>query len=359
MERRTRYPVIRWRRWVQVGFFTVVVAMGVQFTAWAFAHMRGAEPVVSRPAGVEGFLPISALMSLRLWVVGEGIHPVHPAGLAILVAVLVMSVVVAKSFCSLVCPVGALSEWLGRTGRRLLGRTWEFPRWLDIPLRSLKYLLLTFFAWAVLAAMEVAALKAFLDAPYNRVADAKMLMFFAVPSRTTIAVVGVLVVGSVLVRDLWCRYLCPYGALVGILGRLAPLKIARNPDTCTDCRACTRVCPARLPVHGLGRVASFECTSCQDCVAACPVSGCLSVQPPRWTPGRLVLGPVAAIALAVGLFLGITTAFRAVGQWRGNVDEAEFAWRLRELDHPVYNHAGGRAPAESRQGPPGELHERR
>jgi len=62
-----------------------------------------------------------ALMSLRLWFAGQGVHPVHPAALAILLGIVAMSVVLAKSFCSHLCPVGALSEWLGRLGQRLLG----------------------------------------------------------------------------------------------------------------------------------------------------------------------------------------------------------------------------------------------
>ncbi len=114
-------PVIRVRRLVQVAFTAFVVWLGLQFSLWAFARIAGRGPAFPRPAGVEGFLPISALMSLRLALAGGGIHPVHPAGLAILVAVLAMSTVVAKSFCSHLCPVGALSEGLGRLGARLVG----------------------------------------------------------------------------------------------------------------------------------------------------------------------------------------------------------------------------------------------
>lgn len=335
--------VQRW--WVQLAFLALVLVIGAQFTAWAFAHLSGRPPALPRPAGVEGFLPISALMSLRLWLAGEGIHPVHPAGLAILLAVLVVSVVVAKSFCSNLCPVGTVSKALGTLGERLLGSTWKLPRWLDIPLRSLKYLLLAFFLWAVWLSMDLPAVRAFLDSPYNKVADVKMLLFFASPSRLTVAVLGVLVVGSVLVRDLWCRYLCPYGALLGLLGRLAPLKVTRDPQRCTDCRACTRVCPARLPVHRLRRVASVECTSCQDCVAACPAAGCLALRLPHLRrPGRS-LSPARSVLLVVALFLGIIGAFRLAGYWHSSVSEAELAVRLADIHSPLYTHSGGLAPA--------------
>ncbi len=349
--RRTRSsPVIPARRLVQVGFLVLVLLVGVQFTLWAFTHIAGREPLVGRPAGVEGFLPISALMSLRLALGGGGIHPVHPAGLAILVAVLAMSALLAKSFCSHLCPVGTISEGLGRLGARLLGRTWLVPRWLDLALRSLKYVLLALFVWATWLALELPGVRAFLDSPYNKVADAKLLLFFAHPSRLTVAVLGVLVVGSVLVRDLWCRYLCPYGALLGILGRLAPLKVTRDAGSCTDCRKCTKVCPARLSVHAMTRVASVECSSCLDCVAACPVKECLAVRPPR-PAGTWLLRPALAVVLAAGVYLGITAAFRLSGHWQGGVSEREYARRLEEIDSPLYTHVGGLAAADTKPDP--------
>ncbi len=350
MARPKRSLVITARRLSQVAFLLLVVAIGVQFTLWALPQVDGSAPTVGRPPGVEGFLPISALMSLRLGLAGEGIHPVHPAGLAIFVAIVAMSALVAKSFCSHLCPVGTISEALGRLGLRLLGRQWLPPRWLDLPMRGLKYVLLAFFLWATWAVMDVSGVRAFLDSPYNRVADTKMLLFFAHPSRLTIAVLGVLTVGSVFVRDLWCRYLCPYGALLGLLGRLAPLKVTRDPATCTDCGKCTKVCPARLRVHAMTRVASAECTSCQDCVAACPVKGCLAVRAPRPSPARVWLRPALAVGLAVGVYLAAIAAFRVGGHWRGAVPEREYAERLREIDSPVYTHVGGVAAAEGGSG---------
>ncbi|MGE5236866.1 MAG: 4Fe-4S binding protein [Acidobacteriota bacterium] len=349
MAQRRRLPVIAARRWVQVGFLLVTVAIGVRFALWAEALIGERTPPVTRPAGVEGFLPISGLMSLRLWLAGAGIHPVHPAALAILLAILAMSAVLAKSFCSHLCPVGTLSEWLGGVGRRLMGRAWSIPRWIDVPLRGIKYFALAFFLWATWMAMDLPGVRAFLDSPYNRVVDVKMLLLFARPARVTIAIVGVLAVGSMLVRDLWCRYLCPYGALLGLIGRLAPLKVTRDPTTCIDCAKCTKACPARLPVQTLVRVASVECTSCQDCVAACPVKNCLAVRAPGAIGLRSLVRPAAAVALAVAVYVGVTTAFRLGGHWRTSVSEAEYARRLPAVEEPLYTHVGGMAAVR----PPG------
>lgn len=335
---------IRSRRIVQIAFLALVLVIGAQFSTWAFAHMGGREPAVSRPPGVEGFLPISALMSLRLWLAGGGIHPVHPAGLAILLGALLASLLVPRSFCSHVCPVGGVSELLGELGQRLLGRTWLLPRWLDIPLRGVKYLLLGFFVWATWIAMGLPSLRDFLDSPYNRVADVKMLLFFAEPSRLTVGVLAALIVASVLVRDVWCRYFCPYGALLGLLGRLSPLKVERDVATCIDCQACTRACPARIVVHAATRVRHVECSGCQDCVAACPVANCLAVRPPARPRQRL--GPAVVVGIVVIAFLAVLGAFRLAGHWQSEVSDREFSQRLREIRSPAYGHPG--APPQSR-----------
>jgi len=348
--------VLPMRRGVQWLMAALVVVIGVQFTLWVRPHLAGRWPAVERPAGVEGFLPIDGMLGVRHLLHTGQVDPIHPAAVAVFLGVCLMSALVAKSFCSHLCPVGLVSELLGRLGLRLLGRTLTPPRWLDWPLRGLKLLLLAFFAWAVWFAMDPRGVESFLASPYAKVADAKMWLFFAPPGRLTLAVLGVLAVGSVFVRDLWCRYLCPYGALVGILGRLAPLKVTRDPGRCTDCRACTRACPARLPVHSLGRVTSIECTSCQDCVVACPVKGCLAVRPPTRAARDRWLRPAVAAGLAVALWLGVVGGFRLAGHWRGAVSEAEYHERLGELDSPLYSHVGAMAMEEpARTGRPGTV----
>jgi polyferredoxin len=338
--------VLPLRRAVQWVIMAITIVIGIQFSLWVTPHLEGRWPSVSRPPGVEAFLPIDGMMGLRHLLHEWTIDPIHPAGLAIFLGICLMSLVVAKSFCSHICPVGLLSEVLGRFGFRLTGTTLTPPKWLDIPLRSLKFLLLGFFVWAIWFAMDPPAIEAFLASPYAKIVDAKMWLFFAQPTRLTIAVLGVLVVGSVFVRDLWCRYLCPYGALVGVFGRLAPLKVTRNPEICTDCRSCTEVCPARLQVHSMQRVASIECTSCQDCVVNCPVSGCLSVRPPKGIAAATWLRPVTATVLATALYLVVVVGFRVSGHWHTSITEEEYHRRLQEINSPIYTHVGGTAMTE-------------
>ena len=342
--RRRRILITSLRHAVQGATALLVLEIGLEFVGFVRGLERGGA-VMARPAGVEGFLPISGLMSLRhLWITGE-VHPVHPAALAILVAVLATSITIKKAFCSWLCPIGVVSETLAAMSERLFRRRLALPRLLDLPLRGLKYLLLAFFLQAIFVALSSEELKGFLDSPYNRVADIKMLLFFERLSPVGLSVLGGLAAASFLVPYFWCRYLCPYGALLGIVSLAAPLKVTRHAPSCIDCGLCTKACPSRLPVDRLARVRSDECFGCLSCIAACPVSRALRVETP--SPWRRAVRPALLAALVVLLFGGTIVAARAGGWWRNSISDSEYAARLLEIDDPVYDHtqaASGRTP---------------
>ena len=131
---------------VQWCFLVWVVGIGIRFGLFINSVESGAAaPLVSRPPGVEGFLPIGALTSLKYWLVSGTIHPVHPAALVIFLTIVLMSLLAKKSFCSWLCPVGTLSEAAHKLGRQIFGRNFRIWPWLDVVLRGIKYLLLLLF----------------------------------------------------------------------------------------------------------------------------------------------------------------------------------------------------------------------
>ena len=182
---------------------------------------------VARPAGVEGWLPIAGLMQFKYVVMSGQLPRVHPAAFFLFTAFLRMSWLLRKSFCSWLCPVGTFSEYLWKLGRFIFRRNFALPRWLDIPLRGLKYLLLAFFAYAVYG-MSAIAIEQFLASPYGLIVDVRMLNFFRYLSGTAAYVVLGLVVASIFVQNFWCRYLCPYGALLGLAALASPVRITRR-----------------------------------------------------------------------------------------------------------------------------------
>ena len=134
------------RRIVQFAFLALNLWIGLEFYAWVrFFESGGVTKYVERPAGVDGWLPIDALMNMKLALLTGSVPRVHPAGMFLLLAFLAVSLLLHKAFCSWLCPVGTLSEYLWKLGRKLLRRNFQTPRWVDIPLRALKYLLLAFF----------------------------------------------------------------------------------------------------------------------------------------------------------------------------------------------------------------------
>ena len=181
--------------------------------------------------------------------------------------------------------------------------------------------------------MSVPAIRAFLEGPYGIVADVKMLNFFRLLGLTAGIVVAVIVLASVLVQNFWCRYLCPYGALMGLVSVASPLRIRRDASLCIDCGKCAKACPSALPVDRLVTIRSAECTGCLQCVAECPGRG-RAVSLRAGTPAS----PAWAVAAGVmALFVGVYAFGQATGHWRTDLPARlyfELIPHANEFAHP-------------------------
>jgi len=330
-----------YRKLVQYLFFATVVLIGIKFTMFVNQLENGMVPTVTRPPGIEAFLPISSLISLKYWLVTGIFNQIHPSGLIIFLMALVTAVLLKRGFCSWVCPFGLLTEHLNRLHRVLFRKNVKVPPWLDYPLRSLKYLLLAFFLWAIVLKMNAADLDYFIYSPYNMVADIKMLHFFTNITPFAFWVLIALVMLSILVRNFWCRYLCPYGALLGILSFLSILKVHRNVETCTNCQKCTRACPVDIRVHKTTSVISDECHACLKCVAVCPEKDTLYISASR---RKGMIQPLAYAVIICMLFAGGSLIGRVAGYWQTGISNNEFLFHVRNLNMPFYQHNRGQVP---------------
>jgi polyferredoxin len=328
------------RRSFQLGFLLLNVWLGAIFYFWVRGLERGAsQSAALPPAGVEGWLPIAGLMNLKYFSLTGKIPAIHPAAMFLLMTFLAMALLFRKAFCSWLCPIGTISEYLGRLGKKLFRRNFVLWRWLDLPLRGIKYFLLGFFVWAI-STLSAEAIASFMSSDYGIITSVKMLNFFRYLGETGFIVLGALVVASVFVQNFWCRYLCPYGALLGFASLLSPLRIRRAPEPCIDCGKCAKACPSSLPVDKLITIKSVECTGCLECVAVCPAEGALFPSLPKFKaqakPARI---PVWAIAAGIALlFFGVVGYAKSAGLWNSRAPSEvyrELVPHSTEAHHPM------------------------
>ena len=323
---------------VQLFFVALNLWIGVQFYLWVrWAESGGRALEVSRPAGVEGWLPIEGLMQSKYFLFTGQVPRVHAAGFVLFVSFLIISFVFRKSFCSWLCPVGTVSEYLWKFGRYTFRRNFQLPRWADIALRSLKYVVLSFFAYAVIG-MSAAAIAEFLNSPYALIVDVRMLNFFRYLGGTTAFVVLGLVITSIFVQNFWCRYLCPYGGFLGLVSLLSPARITRNLSTCIDCAKCAKACPSALPVDKLVQIRSAECTGCLECVAVCPAKDTLTLSVPAGLRKRRAI-PAWSMAAGIAiLFFGMVGYAKITGQWNTELPQQVYLYLVpnaNEQHHPT------------------------
>lgn len=322
------------RNIVQACFLVLTLEIGLQFFIFVLQASSEGDISVSRPPGVEAFLPIGALMGWKRFIIEGEWDVTHPAAMVILGFAVFISLFLRKSFCGWVCPVGTVSEWIWKAGHIIFKKNLRLPVKVDYALRSLKYILLGFFLFIIFS-MSPADIDGFLNSPYYKMSDVRMLFFFTRMSTITLLVLIFLVSASLIIKNFWCRYLCPYGGLLGIIALMSPSKIKRDPGKCINCKRCKEVCPYDLPVDGKQKIYSPECNGCMECVNACPVEDTLHMK----SFGRIITPSVMALTISLIFIVTILSA-RITDHWDGNMQEHEFRTRLRSIETSAYTHPG-------------------
>jgi polyferredoxin len=160
-----------------------------------------------------------------------------------MVIVLLLTVLFGPVFCGWLCPLGSIQEWVGKLGKRIFKKKFNrfIPYKIDRYLRFTRYLVLAL----VLYKMAVTAKLLFQDV------DPYYAMFNFFTGEVTLAALSILVVTLILslfIERPWCKYACPYGALLGLANLFRIFKIRRISSACENCGACDRACPMNIKI---------------------------------------------------------------------------------------------------------------
>jgi len=186
-------------------------------------------------------------------------------------ALVLLTVLSRRVFCSWICPVGTVSEFLfrarGKRGKhpRIRGKWDRYLRLLRLPI--LAAILFLTFKTSELIFRSVD--------PYY--------VLFSFHGHDVMAwsylVIGVILIGVILIPMAWCRYLCPLGGALWPVSRIGIIRLNRT-DACVECGKCDAACPWGIDVSHSNTVTSGECTLCMECTRVCPVKDALELRTP-------------------------------------------------------------------------------
>jgi len=210
--------------------------------------------------------------------------------------------------------------------------------------RAWKFTILAFFIQAIIIKMPIEQLElVYARVPFIRVADIKMMKFFTNMSGMALSVILAILFISIVNKNYWCRFFCPYGALLGIIAYASPMRIRRDTVKCIDCGKCTRACAMNIVVEKKLNVLTHECVACYDCVDACPVNGALDM---KLVGNNKKIHYGLYAGLLIGLYVSVTNLARVTGHWYTQISDAEYILRIPELNQPQYQHKAGQFETE-------------
>ncbi len=243
------------RRLIQFLFLAVSVLV-VVFTAIMIGHKYCPYSVIC--FGLRSLNPEAGLRNIEAII----------AGLVILLSTLF----IGRLFCGYICPLGTVSEYLNYLNpfRNKVAQ---------IPFRAEKYLRLGKYA---LLLFNIVAGTFILSRAYYNYCPVMILTFLqglVVPGIIVLSIIGL---GSIFIARFWCRYLCPYAALmncfqfIGKILKIKRRKIYRNLETCIDCYCCEKVCQMNIKILDNEYIEDANCIYCLDCIKVCPRKDCLT-----------------------------------------------------------------------------------
>lgn len=221
----------------------------------------------------DAFCPFGAIETLWAYITrGQTLKTTSLFNFAILSGVLAVSLVAGRAFCGWMCPLGAVQEGLANLSRRLggekrhiLGKAsksrypLKLPAWLDRPLRYVKYFILI---GVVIASVFT------VYPPLHSFCPARAVFSFKLTTGLMWSVLATFILTSLLVERMWCKYLCPLGAVLAIFNKISPVRLRADLNACNHCGRCDIECSMGIQ-DVPDNLSDVECIRCLECLETC------------------------------------------------------------------------------------------
>ncbi len=290
--------------------WTVRLAVLAAVTMLAVMHqVKGGGP--SGVANLHTICPLGGLETLYKFISEGGfIAKLAESNIILIAAVLLVTVFFGRFFCGWICSLGTLQDIFSKAGEKLgISRVKVAGRW-DRFLRMIKFpvlLAMIYLTWKtgtlIISKADPFAAYGHIPAGWAELAEGYLAGFI---------ILIVSLAGSIFIPRLFCRYLCPLGALIQIMSYTRLFRINRDNKTCISCGKCDKVCPVDIEVSKKETLSGGECITCYECVEACPTE-------PNALSTRLFgiqVKPLVAAVMALILFFGIIGMTRVTGIWK-------------------------------------------
>ena len=254
------------RRLVQWFFFLLIAAIAVNHT---LAESGGGIAFLSS-ASLHAVCPFGGVETLYTYLSsGLFVQKIHDSSLVLASIVILLSILFGPVFCGWVCPLGTVQEWVSKIGKKLFKRRFNHfvPVKLDNALRYMRYVVLI---WVLYVTATSGSLIFEAYDPYFA-----LFNFWSTEvAWSGLVILGVTLLLSVFVERPWCKYACPYGAVLGVTNLFRVFSIKRAESTCKADGACSIMCPMNIQVDTVKTVRNHQCISCLECTseAICPVA---------------------------------------------------------------------------------------
>ncbi|MFA9424531.1 MAG: 4Fe-4S binding protein [Sedimentibacter sp.] len=256
---------IRIRPVIQTFFFALIALISVNH---ALVESGRAIPLLSS-ASLHALCPFGGVVTLQqFFTSGDLIQKIHESSIVLMTIAVFLAILFGPVFCGWICPLGTVQEWVGKLGRKIFNKKYNsfVPLKYDKYLRFARYFVL---AWVLYVTTYTGKLVFQEVDPYFALFN----FWSSEVAIGSIIILSVTLIASLFVERPWCKYACPFGAVMGISNFFRIFKIKRNTSTCISCGACDRACPMNIKVSDTNIVRDHQCISCMKCTSeeACPI----------------------------------------------------------------------------------------